>query len=905
MLHKKTSLFLLLFVLSYVQVSLAQSYSCKDLFYYNFKFLRESSHYKDADFEPEKWDVTDDDKNSQATYDIAIDSYTFNNSENNASNNFALISTAIGLSASDIAAINAGGGVEADGRNATHYAKLYNLLKTKTSEENLIITQYNDGESIGAKTLNDNKYHLWILPDNGQINMTGCVSIQGTTSLIIIGQNSIINPNGAGRFEMTGTSPKLCIQGKDKTSNRVTIDCGNYNHQTWSLIRQGSGHLHLLYTDIKKYFHNTLTTTPTSILYMMDSNSSSRTFISHSSMCDNEVRQNNSVCFYLGANVNGTNPAQKKSRLYIYESDFLRNNSTQSTKYGSNAAVVGTNTQNYCRLRAKNCRFSDNQGYVSCVSIGCHVIESAAIFAGCTFEKNQSQGSGAAINAGGNISIKRCKFINNYSKKRGGAISISLCDCRFIGNTNGVGYQNRPLIANLYKNNGNVWNRSMEIDNQTIFEGNHADQYGGAIYYSNNVAGSRQNGNEMIFHNVNAQVIINGSQFKNNYASNGGAIAMYLNYMGETYKTGIIVKNGALIDGNYVTSPTTGGIIEDGNGGAFWLYATEKADSVCYGYGCEGIQVQGATVKNNRATVKGGAFYQSTPNGAFTITGGEISANNSQGNGGAIFVDRGSFNMSGGNVLQNEAANSGGGIYITNGTQMSFSDGLITHNKAAVTGGGIYLGEGSAESNTSINLGGSDLGIYSNIATTTCADDIYSDGTHTSLTIPNINSMALRGFIGNATGLNWYTDFSTDRYRATRKDENIYAIPLMGKTITDNIALTMGYKGVDLIISQMGVNEGETIIYTIKDQEDLSKILYRVALSGVSQQSVRGLPMKEYVVAPTRWSWAYQSLSGKTQHLQDNNVFEFEAVHKTDDASAGAPMHNEISETNELNGTSH
>lgn len=470
---------------------------------------------------------------------------------------------------------------------------------------------------------------------------------------------------------------------------------------------------------------------------------------------------------------------------------------------------------------------------------------------GGSIHDNHSGNDGGAINVGdgGGTNVTRGNVTVDIS---GGSI--------YNNTTTGMG----GAICTVFRNynfieQGKTYTMTVNISDNARIYNNEAAQ-GGAIYIA--------------YGNLN----ITGGDIFGNKANPGSF----------SYSIGVRKTNTSIeTDIVSINSP--------GEGGAFYM-----------ANGNVTLDGESLNITGNSSTGHGGAFFIAQPENYFTkILHGSLSNNSAAGQGGAVYLKgKSDVNLTNA-VLENNRASNGGGMFITDGAVMKFTDGIIRGNTVTSKGGGVYVDKGSSIGKTSLLLGGNELGIYSNTADTE-GDDIFINGSETLIFLPNIFNMSLTGFVGNASGLNWYKDFSTHRYRGHREDDNIYNVPDDGVKLTNGpLALTMGYKGVDLIIRQMGVNEGETIIYTIKDQEDLSKILYRVALSGVSQQSVRGLPMKEYVVAPTRWSWAYQSLSGKTQHLQDNNVFEFEAVHKTDDASAGAPMHNEISETNELNGTSH
>lgn len=67
--------------------------------------------------------------------------------------------------------------------------------------------------------------------------------------------------------------------------------------------------------------------------------------------------------------------------------------------------------------------------------------------------------------------------------------------------------------------------------------------------------------------------------------------------------------------------------------------------------------------------------------GTLNLTGGTLTGNLSNGNGGAVYVSNGTFNMSGGTISNNTAAE-GGGIYATGNSTVTISGGTISGNTA-------------------------------------------------------------------------------------------------------------------------------------------------------------------------------------------------------------------------------
>lgn len=86
------------------------------------------------------------------------------------------------------------------------------------------------------------------------------------------------------------------------------------------------------------------------------------------------------------------------------------------------------------------------------------------------------------------------------------------------------------------------------------------------------------------------------------------------------------------------------------------------------------------------------------------MTGGVISGNESQTDGGGIFVQGGTVNLNGGEITANQSERCGGGICVL-GTGSIYLNGTSVSGNSAVCGGGIYL-EGRGGSATLVMQGG-------------------------------------------------------------------------------------------------------------------------------------------------------------------------------------------------------
>ncbi len=95
----------------------------------------------------------------------------------------------------------------------------------------------------------------------------------------------------------------------------------------------------------------------------------------------------------------------------------------------------------------------------------------------------------------------------------------------------------------------------------------------------------------------------------------------------------------------------------------------------------------------------GGGIDSVSSTAEVEFNNGMIIGNKSNGNGGAVFMQKGSsFTMNGGIIIDNETNNLGGGIYITEGN-LNLNGGIILGNTAGSGGAGIY----SIKCNTIIN----------------------------------------------------------------------------------------------------------------------------------------------------------------------------------------------------------
>jgi len=199
-----------------------------------------------------------------------------------------------------------------------------------------------------------------------------------------------------------------------------------------------------------------------------------------------------------------------------------------------------------------------------------------------------------------------------------------------------------------------------------VFEGNRApspgqDIAGGAIYGFGG-----------------GDIIVSGSSFTGNQASDGGAIGSL---------NGDLTVINSLFDDNHATG-------EDGNpgnggaGGTLYMDGGDEATSLC-----------GVTIKNSTAGAIGGGVFRvsNSHDGSFamdrtTVDGNRVTPEE-DGNAGGLYLEGLSLTITASTISRNQAFYNGG-IWI-NACQVDMSNTTIAGNQATGSnGGGVWLGNG-------------------------------------------------------------------------------------------------------------------------------------------------------------------------------------------------------------------
>ncbi len=240
----------------------------------------------------------------------------------------------------------------------------------------------------------------------------------------------------------------------------------------------------------------------------------------------------------------------------------------------------------------------------------------------------------------------------------------------------------------------------------------------GGVYYNYAVVGGG------IFNDISSSVVVNsGNISKNGTSGTGGGGGLFNqgtldikggsvdNNFGGKMGGGILVNAATTISGTAIISENSatdgagvyiyqnkltmnGGSVSsniaDQNGGGIYVRPGPDTDKGIF-------EFNSGTISENIALLGAGV----ADIGVMNMSGGTISQNQADGAAGAACgggvlvnsVQTAPFTMTGGSIEGNSSEGSGGGLYIFNG-ECSISDGTISGNTAAAFGGGIFVDQG-------------------------------------------------------------------------------------------------------------------------------------------------------------------------------------------------------------------
>lgn len=305
---------------------------------------------------------------------------------------------------------------------------------------------------------------------------------------------------------------------------------------------------------------------------------------------------------------------------------------------------------------------------------------------GDTLQYNKSRdGAGLYWNAHGHkdtkCTIDGCIFRHNFASHRGGGV----------------------MLETSFEFKDDMTER------QTVISDNYASSYGGGIVITGYNGGLITGGNMEMRLNDKLKVT-------NNKSGYGGGIGFYFDKMSFTTKTNI----NAIIDGCEISNNTatiSGGAI------SFRNYSGNRSDQ---GHITIGIKMDSGLFENNTAVNYGGALHVENTNIGYTSPQSEgdvvimrgntvTSAEENNGNGGALYLEKGSLTMGRTLFNGNSATRDGGAVYVTGGTLTTEGTSTIQDNIAGNNGGGLWIGgnfvvaenkEISFDGNTAKNGGG-------------------------------------------------------------------------------------------------------------------------------------------------------------------------------------------------------
>ena len=218
---------------------------------------------------------------------------------------------------------------------------------------------------------------------------------------------------------------------------------------------------------------------------------------------------------------------------------------------------------------------------------------------------------------------------------------------------------------------------------------------------------------------VQAQMVMadTGGSSTPSFTMSGGK----LHLVDDSYE--FIRDNGGAVWMDAGDCSITSGTISDfkaQDGGAVYIQRANNSTSST----AINFTMSGGTIQNCRANYKsgaggnGGALYISDGKGLATvnITGGTITNNYADWNGGAVYLEGGNVNISGGTMKVNSALGvpgisatekgNGGGVYLMEGN-LTMSGGVVNGNKATRNGGGLYVS--SSSQNIMVNITGGEI----------------------------------------------------------------------------------------------------------------------------------------------------------------------------------------------------
>ena len=643
------------------------------------------------------------------------------------------------------------------------------------------------------------------------------------------------------------------------------------------------------------------------------------------SIKDNSASGNGkNVGFGGGIYVNGGNFTLTENAT---DGEISNNSSTQD---GGGVYINGGQfIQNKGDISSNTSR--GNGGGVCIVNGGTFTMSGGMITAnGKEGQTIHTQNGGGVYLNGGNFVLENGTISNNGAAVNGGGVFLTGENCTYQ-------LQKGDITGNSAGNGGGVYLEKGLFKLGTsgnILDGNisnNAAQFGGGVYIGSGstssvsddasdeptegfiMYGGKITGNSTtddgggIYLNGGSFLMYNGDIISNSSLTVGGGVCI-ANNGNLTMNNGNITQNG-LKTGTVVTE-NGGGVYLDGGsltvnaGNISENSATASGGGVYISNGNVGMQT--GKILSNSCGEYGGGIYVYNPVGStsktVSVTGGSLLENTAK-YGGGICVD-GLIVLTIGNVeIAENTATNGGGVCLMNNADMIFGAGQIKNNKAVKSessqiytgvtgfekdietveglGGGLYL-----NSNTTLVFSdATELGLFGNTADNG-ADEIFANGSGTSVILPDVTGMKLDGYPG-AGNLKWIEDYITNdtgyasgtklkgqrwdeektniRYRnaiSNNDQDNIFNLE-KGTTEDDRtkyICFALGYEVIYVTITRHGLADGESAVYTLSKSGTDESENFSVMLTGNGQESVSkkvAVTAGVWTVKEELWNWTY------------------------------------------------
>ena len=281
------------------------------------------------------------------------------------------------------------------------------------------------------------------------------------------------------------------------------------------------------------------------------------------------------------------------------------------------------------------------------------------------------------------------KLTGGEVTKGGGGGAIAMDDQQCVFNMYGG-----EISGNNGNNYGGAIFRKFDANKPNI-TGGAFNMYGGTI--KNNTA---KNGGAF-FSTTGGTVNLKGGTISGNKATmssnNAGGGAIYMRGCGKIniFGSAKLADNTSSLDGGAILMGW-GTVTISGNAKLTNNTASRWGGAICLrkdGNNKSTINMTGGEISGNRANSEGGAVHVVDADCTFNLSGGKITGNTSK-DGGAIYLNQepSVLNMTGGEISGNTATGNGGGVYIyRSGSVCNLSNGKIEKNTANGSGGGIYI----------------------------------------------------------------------------------------------------------------------------------------------------------------------------------------------------------------------